>query len=348
MSHRKRRASRASAPPPKKKLLTRRRVLAGLALAVSIVVLVAFVLLPGNPPYARVDASVPAGSVEIPSIALDDAFVQRVMTWQQGGWTPSYNDYQRFSAAYWDAGLHFSGTFWLPVTWPGYLNLTGSGLQLDGSSQYILINYDEYLGVHGQVLWIYVIMHDLSTSPYNGTDSTLNHVAPFFAGLNIEEAQYQLRWFIYTQQWDDVRMGYNASSADAPSEIMTNSSTGLTPVTVDGQYVYAHGLIKPGIIPLSGFQPSGSWTYPAGIDPNSVLGNAAVLSAGTVFVLGIPFSMLPHNAQDVFFGTMRVLALDPPEGLSAYWAQAFDPPSGAASANAWQNASDYVQVYAPL
>jgi len=318
-----------------------------------VLVFAAIILWPkdGNsPPLTEVQGPVPPNALLIPSVDLDDAFIERVMTWGIGGNSPSYNDYQKFSESYWSAGLRFEGTFWVPVTWPEYLNLTGMEVELDPSGEYFLVPYRVYLVAHDRVLWIWAVLRGIFQQPYDAPDWWVwNHVGLYDFSILIRQERYAIRWYIYTQLVDQAFMYYNTSRPDAYTVPAVSPPPGLVPVLVDGQHVRSHGTIAARISRISEY--GGSDYRPPGIDWERVLGNAAILKRDTIFVLGIPFDLLPHTSDNVVFGTMFLFSTEPPIGVrdpeANYFPLDYDPTPGP-SPKGWNNTEAYVPVYAPL
>ena len=319
--------------------------------AVVLVVVFALVIVrpwERKPSLTDVLGPIPAGARPIPSINLDSGFVERVMVWSNpAGTSPSYNDYQRFSESYWSQGLRFEGTFWLPTMMSEWLNLTNMDLRPDPSGEYLLVPYTAYLGVHNRYLWVYAIIEGLYQNPYDvPTGAYPNHQDLFHFGILIQQEQYGVRWFEYTQLTSGAIMYYNMSDPDAWSVPLNPASfvDGWAPVLVDNQFVRAHGTIGARLSRLSEWTPSDF--APFSLGPTDLLGNVAIMESNTVFVMGIRFDFLPHTPDFVVFTAMFSLTVDLP---SASYDRPHDyDPTGGYSPNGWNNTIAYRPLYAPM
>ena len=324
--------------------------LSAIALAAIFLVAVIQVANPPPQPYSVVRGEVPSDSRELPDIPVNETWFHRIAFWGSTQYGPSYTDYQNFSLSHWSMGLHVQGTFWLPILYPAYTNLTDGSLHTDPSGRYILVPYDAYLGVHDGYFYHYVIAHGVHWGLYDDMPSQPNHSDPYLLCLLIEEQQYQLRWIEQTQQYDPQEPMlyppndlYSPTLPEAPEN--TDLTQGWVPVVIDGEGVYANVFFTGHPIPLNGF--GGPWTPPMTMAP--VYLYTVIRSDSTIFVSGMPFYDLPHTSQYVFFALMFSLVFDPPIHLTTgNQTYDYDPPSGYSPADTWSDFGAYLRLYAPL
>lgn len=321
------------------------------AIAVTMALAVALIVAedPLPAPITNVEGPIPADAIRLPEIPINDSWAQRVFYWGSSTVGPSDADYQNFSLSHWDMGLHFSGTFWIPIAYSQYLNLTNSSLHLDASGQYVLVPYDAYLGVHERRLFVYAVIHGVHWGAYNDLGQP-NHSDPYSFALLIDEQNYQMRWRVYTQQYTPQElMVYPSANPYAPSLPLApqtnNITSGNVPVAVDGQDVYANALVVALQNPLDNFE--GAWNSPVPL--TGLVDTAIVRSDSTIFLMGIPFSSLPHTSQDIVVRVMFWFAFYPPiQVTNGDWTFDFDPTPGYSGANGWNDMSAYITLYAPI
>jgi hypothetical protein len=340
------------APAPKPAIERTRTWIPLCAIALVLIVIVAVIQVvnPAARPYTAVQGSVPDGARQLPDIPVNETWLKRVAFSGQTSYGPSYVDYQNFSLSHWSMGLHLQGTFWIPIIYPAYTNLTNSNLQTDQLGQYILVPYDAYLGVHLGFFYAYVIVHGVHWAIYDDEPLQANHSDPYILGLLLEEQQYQLRWVYQTQQYTPQElMGYPPSNPYAPSLPLSpqtaNITQGYVPVAVDGEGVYANVFFHGHLMPLDGY--GGAWNPPVTLSTSYLY--IVTRTGSTIFLSAIPFDDLPHTSQDVFFGLMFWFAFDPPILLSnGTWTNDYDPGPGYSGTDAWNDFGAYLQLYAPL
>lgn len=343
---------------PQRKPASRRRTtsiaVAAILLAVAVGVLVFRATIPERP-YTLVDGPVPSYVTGIPSATVNGTLASAL---KEGWWAssdawPSYDVYRLLSRQFWLAGTPFQDLFFLPVSWPSRLNLSANDLSLDPSGQYLIVPFEVRLQISGGDLWVYTLLHGLTQNPFDDDcGCSLNHFSPYGFGMLVREQQYQLTWFLHLQSDHEEVIGYNPALPDAYSSPIFGNRSGLSPIRVDGQLVYASGssgIEEYPIPPASGYAP-GAWP----IDPSQGHGVSVVLSNSTLFVFDLPLAILPHTASDVLFQAMFVLEVWPPVGVDAF-SQALDYKPGSpvirdipSGPDGWNNTAAYLAFSAPL
>ena len=329
-------------------------MVAAIVLAVAVAVSVYWGA--GGPrPYTLVQGPVPESATWIPAAPLNGNFTAAV---QAGWWVgveawPSSQIYRLLSRQFWLAGTPFVDLFYLPVEWPSRLNLSANNISLDATGKYLVIPFEVRLQISGDDLWVYTILHGLTQNPFNDDcNCSVNHESPYGFGMAIREQQYRLGWSLHLQSAHTEVVGYNPSLPDAYSTPIFGNRSGLVPVTVDGQVVYATGSsgIEEDQMPPTISYNLGGWPI------NPFLGHGVSVDLGnsTIFVFDLPLSILPHDSTDVLFHAMFFLEAWPPANLNASSVAVDykpgdpyvrDVPSGP---EGWNNTAAYLPFWAPL